>query len=106
MMMEVSRPPEYASTTFFGLFSCLFTKPLYFLFEYKLYGHQRDIERTLCDARYAAAPTGGAAADSADSGVGFKPAALNCIALAGWLSARTCDFPIGRERPIVGRRGF
>src|ERR1700728_17730 len=34
-----------------------------------------------------------AAGDPAHWGVGPEPAVLNCIALAGWLSARTCDFP-------------
>src|ERR1700731_1299610 len=130
MMMEVSRPPEYARTTFFGLGACLFTKPLCLLFEYKLQGNQPYFLQRITgvwhsergsrswhvsrfvDAKRRPLREGGYRVPSDRGRLTFGECAcrcspvLNCRALAESPFVRTYDFRIGRGPRIAARREF
>src|SRR6266850_4986163 len=85
MMLDASNTPEWARTTYLGLLNCCFTIPL---------------------LRFSVAKLGRSGAASLQNN-SMRPGNQHRqvrTKYAGWPSARTCGFRIGRERRTAGRQ--
>src|ERR1700730_17198892 len=110
MMMEVSSPPEYARTTFLGLFACLFTNPLSSLAGQEIVSisvaFPTHFSTLGCVRRGAVVRKPGPAPARVVHRHSTPRGIASGTALARSLSARTCDFRIDRGPRIAGRRGL